>query len=63
MFVTGTRLREKTNTLDQMEIRAIKGDILKTTTSHKLLGVYIDFLLTSMSANIYVRDLLHVKAS
>lgn len=63
MFVIGTRLREKTNTLEQMEIRAIKGDILETTTSHKPLGVYIDFLLTSMSANICVGNLPRVKAS
>jgi len=42
MFVTGTRLRAKTDSLDQMEIRTSKGDILETTTSHKLLGVYID---------------------
>ena len=38
MFVTGTRLRAKTDSLDQIEIRTSKGDILETTTSHKLLG-------------------------
>ena len=42
MFVTGTRMRAKIDSLDQIEIRTSKGDILETTTSHKLLGVYID---------------------
>ena len=42
MFVTGTRLRAKIDSCDQMEIRSSKGDVLETTTSHNLLGVYID---------------------
>ena len=42
MFVTGTRLCAKIDSCDQMEIRSSKGDVLETTTSHKLLGVYID---------------------
>ena len=46
IFITGTRLRAKIDSLDQMEIRTSKGDILETTTSHKLLGVYIDSVLS-----------------
>ena len=42
MFVTRTILRAKIDSCDQMEIRSSKGDVLETTTSHKLLGVYID---------------------
>jgi len=46
MFVTGFRLRAKIDSLDQMEICTSKGDILETTTSHKLPGVYIDWDLS-----------------
>ena len=42
MFVTGTRLRAKIDSRDQMEVHSSKGDVLETTTSHKLLGVFID---------------------
>ena len=34
------------DSLKQMEIHTSKGDILETTTSHKLLGVYIDLDLS-----------------
>ena len=54
MFVTGTKLRAKIDSLDQMEIRTSKGDILETTTSHKLLGVYID---SDLSFNEHVEHL------
>ena len=54
MFVTGTRLRAKIDCFDQMEIRTSKGDILETTTSHKLLGVYID---SDLSFNEHVEQL------
>ena len=54
MFVTGTRLRAKIDSLDQMEIRTSKGDILETTTSHKLLGVYIN---SDLSFNKHVEHL------
>ena len=54
MFVTGTRLRAKIDSLDQMEIRTSKGNILETTTSHKLLGVYID---SDLSFNEHVEHL------
>ena len=54
MFVTGTRLRAKIDSLDQMEIRTSKEDILETTTSHKLLGVYID---SDLSFNEHVEHL------
>jgi len=53
-FVTGTRLRAKIDSLNQMEIRNSKGDILETTTSHKLLGVYIDL---DVSFNEHVEHL------
>ena len=42
MFVTGTKLRAKKDSFDQMDIRTSKGDVLETTTSHKLLGAYLD---------------------
>ena len=54
MFVTGTRLRAKMDHWDQMEIRSSKGDVLETTTSHKLLGVYID---PDLSFNEHVEHL------
>ena len=54
MFVTETRLRAKIDSFDQMEIRASKGDILVTTTGHKLLGVYID---SDLSFNEHVEHL------
>ena len=54
MFVTGTRLRTKIGSLGQMEIRTSKGDILETTTNHKLLGVYID---SDLSFNEHVEHL------
>ena len=54
MFVTGTRLRAKIDSLDQMEIRTSKGYILETTTSHKPLGVYID---SDLSFNEHVEHL------
>ena len=54
MLVTGTRLRAKIDSFDQMEIRTSKGDILETTTSHKLLGVYID---SDLSFNGHVEQL------
>ena len=54
MFVTGTRLRARIDSLDQMEIRTSKGDILETTTSHKLLGLYID---SDLSFNEHVKHL------
>ena len=54
MFVTGTRLRAKMDHCDQMEIRSSKGDVLETTTSHKLLGVYID---PDLSFNEHVEHL------
>ena len=54
MFVTGTRLRAKIDSLDQMEIGTSKGDILETTTIHKLLGVYIDL---DLSFNEHVEQL------
>ena len=45
-FVTGARLRAKIDSFDQMEVQTSKGDVLETTTSHKLLGVYIDLDLS-----------------
>ena len=54
MFVTGTRLRAKIDANDQMEIRSSKGDVLDTTTSHKLLGEYID---ADLSFNEHVEHL------
>ena len=40
--VTETRLSAKIDSCDQVEIHSRKGDALETTTSQKLLGVYID---------------------
>ena len=54
MFVTGTRLRAKIDHCDQMEICSSKGDVLETTTSYKLLGVYIDL---DLSFNEHVEHL------
>ena len=54
MLVTGTRLRAKIGSFDQMEIRTSKGDILETTSSHKQLGVYIDL---DLSFNEHVEQL------
>ena len=54
MFVTGTRLRAKIDSFDQMEISTSKVDILETTTSHKQLGVYID---SDLSFNKHVEQL------
>ena len=54
MFVTGTRLRAKIDSCDQMEIRSSKGDVLETTTSHKLLGV---FIYQDLSFNEHVEHL------
>ena len=44
MFITGTRLRTKIGgtTVNEMRIFTIKGEELDNTTSHKLLGVYVD---------------------
>ena len=44
MFVTGSRLRTKIGdtSVDEMRIFTSKGEELDNTTSHKLLGVYID---------------------
>lgn len=40
MFITGTRLCAKIDSLNQMEIRTSKGDILETTTS------FLEYTLT-----------------
>ena len=44
MFITGTRLRTKIGgtTVNEMRIFTSKGEELDNTTSHKLLGVYVD---------------------
>ena len=44
MFVTGSRPRTKIGdtSVDEMRIFTSKGEELDNTTSHKLLGVYID---------------------
>ena len=44
MFVTGSRLRTKIGDacVDEMRIFTSKGEELDNTTSHKLLGVYVD---------------------
>ena len=44
MFITGTRLRTKIGgtSVNEMRIFTSKGEELDNTTSHKLLGVYVD---------------------
>ena len=44
MFITGTRLRAKIGgtSVNEMRIFTSKGEELDNTTSHKLLGVYVD---------------------
>ena len=44
MFITGTRLRTKIGgtTVNEMRNFTSKGEELDNTTSHKLLGVYVD---------------------
>ena len=56
MFVTGSRLRTKIGdtSVDEMRIFTSKGEELDNTTSHKLLGVYID---QDLSFNKHVEQL------
>ena len=44
LFATGSRLRTKIGdtSVDEMRIFSSKGEELDNTTSHKLLGVYVD---------------------
>ena len=44
MFVTGTKLGTKIGgtSVNEMRIFTSKGEELDNTTSHKLLGVYVD---------------------
>ena len=42
MYVTGKRLRNKLSDDHQPKINSSTGDLLDTTTNHKLLGVYVD---------------------
>ena len=48
MFVTGSRLRTKIGDtcVDEMRIFTSKGEELDNTTSHKLLEVYVDQVLS-----------------
>lgn len=59
MFVTRSRLRAKIDSLNQMEIRTSKGDILETTMSFLEYTLTQTFLLMNM-LNIYVRNLQSV---
>ena len=56
MFVTGSRLRTKIGDtcVDDMRICTSKGEELDNTTSHKLLGVYVD---QDLSFNKHVEQL------
>ena len=56
MFVTGSRLRTKIGDtcVDEMRIFTSKGEELDNTTSHKLLGVYVD---QDLSFNEHVEQL------
>lgn len=56
MFVTGSRLRTKIGgtSVDEMRIFTSKGEELDNTTSHKLLGVYVD---QDLSFNEHVEQL------
>ena len=56
LFVTGSRLRTKIGdtSVDEMRIFTSRGEELDNTTSHKLLGVYVD---QDLSFNNHVEQL------